>query len=647
MSRCDSPQKVQAQDRTSLDDSEPEPVRRLRVMNKSADTLAEALANSPAMLAEGPTDSGDYDEGFVADERQSFQDEAFRLLTGAIFNEPLPMLTLLDSAEQPQVSMVSKTSKGIFNRPPPTTTDSGYSSGGSLRMVQGEISDEGTASTFEKPSVLADAPRSGSSDSDASSSLHTFEQVAGISSLEKASLPSPASYSVAFSSSALQVPHAAVSQPSSPIRHVMNMRSLECDSPKSPLSTMSQTSVDSKHSGQRRLQKRRPSVQELPIIQSCGPIPEGTVPSVPANIIQNFSRRLSEAPNMDCLTQTYPSIDHVKAEAASSVAADSIRSSSPLSTLEPQGEDCKRSATGQPTSSRSGIRRSLSLLRGFSKTKKLEREMEQSRQEKEATPFALDLGTIAMSLGQSPYDAAMVPTRRMSMTAPTHPHQLGHALPRTRSMVNMGMDAETAIEFARMRSKDRAISRPTMPQRPRSFHAIYRRIPHDLNEEVPEVPPVPRLPVVEANKLPVPCDVSECVQPVEPIEQHAPIETHSSRSASFLPRTTGRGPVVAEIIEKYDQHGQAIPQAAVHDWQSHAQLWSQRRKFIGEDLRRRSEESQARSLALEQPTMPQVPAQYTGPGIRQLHSYASRRSTHSSHHRGESSSHAPSKLVWP
>jgi hypothetical protein len=634
VSRCDELPTEEAHEEPIPDDTEPEPVRRLRVMNKSADTLAEALAREASTEI-----SRDYDEGFVEDERERFQDEAFRILNDTIFNEPAHEVMPFDSEKEThQIPSCLRISRPITNRPPPMKADSGYSSGGSVRTLKCETSDRESASVLGRPSVSAESGRSGSSDSDASSSLRTFEHMPRSPVSTELSPPTSANDNVVSSPSTWQVPHA---QPSSPISRVMELRSLECDSPKSPMSIASQLSVDSKQSGARKLQKRRPSFQELPIVESCVPVSEGTVPDVPPDVKQNFSRRLSESPNMDCLTQTYRSTDHINNDAASSVASVSIRSPSPPPSASSSQQD-KPTAIERPTSSRPSIRRSLSLFRTMSKSKMHKKEAEQLRVAKEEPPIVLDLGSIAMSLGQSPYDAAMAPTRRKSVSSPTHPHQLGNAIPRTKSMVSM--DAETAMEFARTRSKDRAISRPSMPPRPRSFHAITRRIPHDLDEEIPAVPPVPSLHLMKANILSVP-PVPEFAKPVEQSNEQPAAEAPAR--PNFRSRTSGRGPVVAEIIEKFDQHGQAIAQVAVtpQDWQAHAELWSRRRKSIGEDLRQRVHEVQAQSFTVEQPPMPQIPAKYTGDGIRQLHSYASRRSRgHSTHRRRVSMS---SSLVWP
>ncbi|KAF2684955.1 hypothetical protein K458DRAFT_29004 [Lentithecium fluviatile CBS 122367] len=644
ISRCDSPQKAPSHSLLFFDDSEPEPVRRLRVMNKSADTLADTLAKD---CSEGPTNGQSQglehqDESFVSDYDESFREEAFRLLNGTIFKEPIPMVEQTDAEMQPShVTETSndrpKTPKRAFNRPPPTKADSGYSSGGSFRLVQQECLKEGTVPTLsKKASAAADAPRSGSSDSDDASSLYTFEQMLHLSGAQTAQPPVTASEDIALSLSSTHVQYGTVSQTQNPITHIIDVRSLEYGPPKSPVSVVSQFSADSKTSTARRLQKRRPSIQELPVVQSCELIPKANVPSVPADVRNKFVRRLSETPGMDCLTRTYPSKDHLGDEsntATASFPAISIRFPSPPPSPEPRGRHHQRSATERPKSPRpSGLRRSLSLFRSKSKAKEEEKEMER-RQEKNASPNLLEFGTIATSLGRSPYDAAMVPTRHKSVTSPTHPHQLGEAMPRARSMVNM--DAETAAEFARMRSKDRALLRPAIPQRPRSFHDIYRRRPHENYEDPPSIPSVPAMSMVEANRLSVPY----IPEPIHPVEQQPLTEA----AAGIRARTTGRGPVVSEIIDKFDQNGQSAVESQYQDWQPHARLWSQRRKSIGEGLRQRAEEEeeQARSYALHEQAIPQLPSQYTGYGIRQLHSYASRRSTPFSHHYAADLSHAP------
>jgi hypothetical protein len=644
-SRCDSPRKVQPQSQPHLDDNEPEPVRRLRVMNKSADTLTESLANANAAgLALSPTHiPDDQDEGFVPDEAEAFQNEALRLLNGTIFTEPtatvdLPHLKLSLAHITNTSTLETNASKKVNGRPPPKKADSGYSSGGSFTTVHRDTSKATAVPTLSQQSAIAtNGYRSGSSNSDKASDVSTLEQ------LQHSPDPEPnlrsllASDNVLPSPSLSHRPQGTVLQHPSPLVRVQDAHSPDHDSPMSPVSIASQSSINIKSSTQRRLQKRRPSIPELPVVQACEPILEGTVPVVPTDVRSKFVRRLSETPGMDCLTRTYPSKDHISdasSIAGSTTAAVSIRFPSPPTTPQPRNKH-EHSVAEQPTPPRpSGLRRSLSLFRSKSKSNKQEKEVAYSLQESHATPGVLDLGTIAISLGQSPYDAALGPTRRKSVTTPTHPHQLGGVMSRTKSMVSM--DAETAVEFARMRSKDRAQLRPSMPQRPQSFHDIYRRQTHNLYEHVPSVPSIPSVSTLEVHK---PSDLPD-PEPVQTIQQDVLVETQLG--TSFRDRTSGRDIFVSESIEKFDHNGQLIVEQQLQDWQPHARLWSQRRKSIGEGLRQRAEEeSQAQYHALAKPVIPQAPPQYTGTGIRQLHSYASRRSAHFNQHHGVELSHVP------
>jgi hypothetical protein len=127
--------------------------------------------------------------------------------------------------------------------------------------------------------------------------------------------------------------------------------------------------------------------------------------------------------------------------------------------------------------------------------------------------------------------------------------------------------------------------------------------------------------------------------------------------------STGRGQVVSELVGKYDKYGQRIVQPVQHDWEPHARLWSQRRKSIGEGMRERAEVSQSDSSSRHQraSTLPpedtSVYDRYSGglhygyegrgygvggsAGTRQLHSAASRKSTHYSNQFGLDLSDVP------
>lgn len=676
-SRCDSPLKGEAQNHYLYEEPEPEPMRRLRVMNKSADTLTRdyqaEIPQSPFETS-NRVDAKDHDEGFVSDDGLSFREQAFRILDGTIFAEPAATENATTNESQRETVRPDSTSRTstekrrmrgkVGIRPPPKKADSGYSSGGSFRIVQQGASKEGTVPIVsQKPPIVADEHQSGTgSDGDDATSLYTFEQMLRLPISQKPLPPVPASEDIRRPPISLLIPDApengnAVANSPGPVSRALNVSSAANSSPRTPVSVVSQFSIDSKASSQRRLQKRRPSFQALPVVQSCDP-PDGTIPDIPTNVRSQFVRRLSETPGMECLTRTYPSKDHVNDdESTVNLPVVAIEFPSPPASDERRGRHHRRSATERPASPPPrGIRRSLSLFRRKSTVVKNEKEPE--REAEIAGPGVVHLGTIATSLRRSPYDAAMATVPAKKVISPTHPHQLGNALPRAQSMVNM--DARTAAELARLRSKDRTLAAPKMPQRPRSFHdmnleagegAAFRQRPHSLHNNVPSVPrgrsdgPYPP-------SAPMPGDAAE-----------HPAAGEAS-GPSFRARSTGRGVVVSQLIDKYDQYGQRGEVGENQEWEQHARLWNQRRKSISEGLRQWAVETEAMSSASDRSATMSQAFERTGAidrygggldygyegrgygvggsaGTRQLHSYASRKSMHFSSRYGVDLSDVP------
>lgn len=654
-SRCDSPLKMENRGRDESD-SELEPMkRRLHVVNKSADTLARdymaEIPDSPFRKSEDTT-AGHRDEGFsdsFHDNSVSFREEAFRILDGTIFGESMATREHSNSIPQVPQHEVTPSKERRKSRPTPRKADSGYSSGGSFRTAHREAKKESTVPTLSKqPPVVADLSKRGNgSDSDDAVSLYTFEQMLALPISQKPLPPTPTDEDVEPQPSRLQVPDIALDQKvaaSSPI------------SPRTTQSAGSYWTMDSSFSTQKRLQKRRPSYQELPVVQSCQPVAEGTIPNIPDNVRAKFVRRLSHAPEMECLTQTYQPKDHINSEESviDSPVVMSIEFPSPSSSPAPRPRNHRRSQTERPpTPPPHGFRRSLSLFRNKSEA---EKQKEASHGEENAAVTVVDLGTIGSALGRSPYDVAMSAVPRKAVTSPTHPHQLGNALPRAKSMVNM--DAKCAAEVARLRSKDRALLRPEMPQRPRSYHEMnieageamaFKRRPHSIYSDVPPVP------TVEYG------DGSLSHSSAPQIED--PVSTENRPGPGFRARSTGRGPVVSQLIDKYDHHGQKIAETEQQNWESHARLWRERRKSIGEGLRQRTEASPASAATLNQRASSQPPEDmvmadryggglsygYEGrgygiggsAGTRQLHSAASRKSMHFSNQFGVDLSDVP------
>ncbi|KAF2876246.1 hypothetical protein BDV95DRAFT_484132 [Massariosphaeria phaeospora] len=426
-------------------------------------------------------------------------------------------------------------------------------------------------------------------------------------------------------------------------------------SPQTPASVTSGASIDSRASLQKRLQKRRPSQPNLPVVQSCQPTEEGTIPDIPANVRSRFTRRLSAAPAMGCLTQTYLSKDHTTSE--ESVVIDTMTTSSEApsnlrSTL--VADDVIFDHDDEPpTPPLHGRKYGLSLFRTKSTAEKKHKSGHDSS---DAVPTVVDLGTIATTLGGSPYDIAMSTIPRKIVVSPTHPHQLGKALPRAKSMVSM--DAQTAAELARMRSKDRASLRPAMPKRPKSYQEMNMEAGEGLvlkgrsRNISSEVPPMP------AAKL-------DRLSPSQTSPHHSEenlVAAERKRGSNVRARSSARGPAVSQLIDRYDMNTERTLSPVQPNWDSHALLWGQRCRSIGEGLRQRALDSSVPSTTPSYRAKSQPPEdmivvdRYSGgldygyergygiggsAGTRQLHSSASRKSMHYSNQYGVDLSDVP------
>ncbi|KAJ4301212.1 hypothetical protein N0V90_003303 [Kalmusia sp. IMI 367209] len=557
-----------------FEEIESEPVRRLRVMNKSQDTLATTLDSQPDISSNDysecaqPISVQAHDEGFASDDGTSFRNEAIRIFDGTIFSEPVVESSSPEAQCTPSVNGLASLQKHqkAEKRPPPKKADSGYSSAGSFRAKQGETWKSGTTQTIDKkPSTVADLRQSESgSDKDDSTSLYTFEQMLRASTPQASLPPSPADEHV--NTHPIHLYSAQEGNKSTLVLATSALTNQQIDgsslglqapkTPRTPASVISQFSIDSKNSTHKRLQKKKPSFQELPVVQSCDPIPEGSIPSIPIDVRSQFIRRLSETPGMEYLVHTYPAKNHANDEEIEKELPplEPLKFPSPPATPEPRGRHHKRAATERPSSPRRSLRRSLSLFRRKSKFEKEEIHPPLPDQH-----TVLDLGTTAASLGRSPYDVALAAAHQKRMSSPTHPHQLGDAMLRAKSMVNM--DSRTAAKLARFRSKDRALLRPEMPQRPKSYYSdreakadadIYRR--HSFYGHASSMTTTVSVPTVPA--MPTTPSVGDVGAASHAIDQYSSTKTNTGQS----PRapTTGRGRVVTPLIEKFDNYAQRV-----------------------------------------------------------------------------------------
>ncbi|KAI8935894.1 hypothetical protein NX059_007407 [Plenodomus lindquistii] len=465
----------------------------------------------------------------------------------------------------PHMPIPTKHEGRANHRPQPRTYDSGYSSGGSFRTADLEGQDTAPSA----PSTQRSNLQSGRTNSPGK--------------------PMPKSILVRSStlSTDLEPPKGprAFQRPEPLMLSDTSARLSGSDatlSPQTPRSVASRASFDSTSSkNTKKLQRRRPSQAEVPIVQTCQPIPEGTIPEVPDHVRAKFTRRLSNTPGIECLTNTYQTKDDVTIpvdmdstqyveHTSAATEHQSIRSDiHQLTELEP---------VRPPTPPAHGRRRSRSLFRR--KSTAIEREPE------DPALSIVDLGTIAASLGTSPYDIAMTGPRQESVTPPTHPHQLGTGLPRRKSLVRM--DSDAAAEFARMRSKDRMVVDPKisqLPQRPqqqprrKSYHGSIdageakasKRRPQSF---VGDIPPVPFIDRSKHSGQLFTAISARDIESQKMLQSKMSLRTEANERRQAVTQSLG-----GDVYQN-----QSLPQHTV-DWEAHATTWSQRRKTVGEGLR--------------------------------------------------------------
>ncbi|CAO2648933.1 Nn.00g098820.m01.CDS01 [Neocucurbitaria sp. VM-36] len=611
------------------------PTKPLRITNETVDTFAyDASRLAQSYQAEIPLSPfgnrdevhrNEQDEGFVSDDALSYKEEAARMLDGTIFAEPastIEMKESLLSSTTPRVPASGAKKPGAPRRPPPRTADSGYSSGGSLRLADRE---QPKSCLQPKSAQRSNSPlKGGSAPAEQSITPDMSKTNSNTTSLEPLASNTTQATQEQRRPPPLNIPDLSARS------SVRSSASESVLSPQTPRSIASKASFDSTSSASRkRSQRRGQSQPELPVVQSCQPIPEGTIPEIPDNVRAKFVRRLSHTPGMECLTHTYPTKEHVLAnEPASDAPPTATTVNSQLAELEPDRP---------PTPPAYGRRKSFSMFR--KKTTKEHKEV--AKEAESVSSTVVDLGTIASALGSSPYDAAISNPRTKTLTAPTHPHQLGKTLPRAKSMVNM--DSEAAAEFARKRSKDRASVEQEMPQQRRKSHQnlkmeagearASKRRPQSSYQDIPPVP------AINTSRLSVPQSARPRLETSE--------QQESGPDLSFSARSRERSRVVPPLVDKYEACEQSPSQDKI-DWEAHSQTWSRRRKSIGEGLRTKNEFSEATASTVNSRTVsPEDMAswgRYSGglsygyegrgagvggsAGTRSLHSTASSKSLH-------------------
>lgn len=447
-------------------------------------------------------------------------------------------------------------------RPSPSTSDSGYSSvgssGGSPRVA-----------TNDEQQQHPQALRVASPPSDSPHALYSASRRQTMSF----ELPTQGGPSASFEQSLLAtVPKRAHGRTLSldiP-REVAELPSMESVlAPATPQSATSKNSEKQPPRQTRRLQKRRPSQPQLPVVQSAL-LSHEIIPEVPDDVRVNFSRRLSATPGMECLTRTYPTKDHI-------TSAESTASFSPVDPVPPP---TRLEPDEPPAPPARGRRRSMSFFRRKSTSGKKNKDDE----EEVPVPKVLDLGTIAVSLGASPYDPSMFGSFQQTEVVenPTHPHQLGQARSHSRSRSAVSMSSDTAAEYARMRSKDRAVPEPEMPEIPQQRRSRRKpkmeigeakqskRRPQTFYSDEP-----PPMPAIDHAKYATPLPAKPRLENVEtPTANQSRVRANSRPQSPLRPNHT-RPPSVHKNVD-WEQKV---------DWEQHALQWSKRRQSIGDSLR--------------------------------------------------------------
>lgn len=234
----------------------------------------------------------------------------------------------------------------------------------------------------------------------------------------------------------------------------------------------------------------------------------GEIPSVPDSIVQNFSHRIVSNPGMDHLQRTFASVDHedsVKDAKFDGIFDVPVRFPSTGRTPPPRSKsETNLRGLAEEQAPAPPQHRYIPRLPFFGK-----KSAEPEQRVSDEPHFGVsDFGTVAQSLGGSPYDIAMSANQnKIVSTRPTHRAGLSTNTSRPKSMVEM--DSATAAEFAKQRSRDRQAAevapgaRPVLGARPRSFHAsapgFNTQVPDDRPKYEALRGPAPPMPAVRPN----------------------------------------------------------------------------------------------------------------------------------------------------
>lgn len=404
-----------------------------------------------------------------------------------------------------------------------------------------------------------------------------------------------------------------LSPPSTP--HKSRATSLETQRPllePSPTSSSAKSSPRMKQA-QRKLQKRRPFSERYnsaPLIVQTA-VSERSfndgLPRIPTLISSRHSDRMVKRPDMEHLERTFKSVSH-------SNSRDSLNNTNfspvciqfPSSTHTPdisdqpnypsRGRDNKKPPKPRSSSGR--------FFRSRSRKSKERQPLDGSDDEDGVPTGVTDFGTVAESLGSSPYDmAAAAGSMRnrngdlREATAPMHPHQLG-GVPRRK----IGMSDEQASEFALARSRDRLENMDARDQerivrhrdmagrRRQSFGVTMRKRPFSFDssseKRLSHPPPREQLPERESMEV-IASPVQDRRQPedVSQVDYEWDCAEQEDRVHYRYDDEPNQTPVENHAQSSYRQDVAGSPEhEQLFSWEQSARAWRLRRQNINEDL---------------------------------------------------------------
>jgi hypothetical protein len=347
---------------------------------------------------------------------------------------------------------------------------------------------------------------------------------------------------------------------------------------------------DSVANARKKLQKQRPMLQPavLPAkfitVQRYREIEQQHIPPIPSEIA---SRHANRSKTFSALEHTFQSFHHTKKYP---------ESKSPSPQTSPPSWRFPNLYTKQKLGRRHSVNAGAHYHdAGFTARPSPAREYFSFQQDRLDQPpswqmepdFATsitDFGTVAQSLGSSPYDvalsAAAYQPRRDSHRSSLSAHQTG-AVPRLRSYV--GMTEEEASEYARERSLMRRNSGTPNFSRPRSMYESRGSLQSPSGLEGPVLQgrcPRPQLMILDAPPMP---SLPRAYTYANTQESELARNTRMNRAMHVSFEATG-DPSSIEAQSSLQASPEGITQQLSQSWAQHRAAWKERRRSAGEAL---------------------------------------------------------------